>query len=72
MGFLFGVNVYVFIPMVFLLWLKIVKNCQKIGVHGNGWDFFVWDLKIWPKEQQNTLVKETFLYKKQVFINWFM
>ena len=36
MGFLFGVNVYVFIPMVFLLWLKIVKNCQKIGVHGNG------------------------------------
>ena len=27
--FLYGVNVYVFIPMVLLLQLKIVKNCQK-------------------------------------------
>ena len=26
MGFLFSVNVYVFIPMVLFLWLKIVKN----------------------------------------------
>ena len=26
MGFLFSVNVYVFIPMVLLLWLQIVKN----------------------------------------------
>ena len=26
MGFLFSVNVYVFIPMVLSLWLKIVKN----------------------------------------------
>ena len=25
MGFLFSVNVYVFIPMVLFLWLKIVK-----------------------------------------------
>ena len=26
MGFLFSVNVYVFIPKVLFLWLKIVKN----------------------------------------------
>ena len=26
MGFLFSVNVYVFIPMVLLLWLQTVKN----------------------------------------------
>ena len=29
MGFLFSVNVYVFIPMVLLLWLKIVKNSYR-------------------------------------------
>ena len=29
MGFLFCVHVYVFIPMVLFLWLKMVKNCQK-------------------------------------------
>ena len=27
--FLYGVNVYLFIPMVLFLWLKIVKNYQK-------------------------------------------
>ena len=27
--FLYGVNVYVFIPMVLFLWLKIVKKYQK-------------------------------------------
>ena len=27
-----------------------------MGIHGNGRDFFPWDLKIWPKEQQNTLL----------------
>ena len=38
MGFLFNANVYVFIPMVVFLWLKIDKNCQKLskmGIHEN-------------------------------------
>ena len=29
MEFLFSINVYVFIPMVLFLELKISKNCQK-------------------------------------------
>ena len=32
-----------------------------MGIHGNGRDFFPWDLKIWPKEQQNTLLTGVFL-----------
>ena len=49
MGFLFSVDVYVFIPMVVFLWLKIDKNCQKLskmGIHENEWDFFAWNLKL--------------------------
>ena len=45
MGFLFSVYVYVYIPMVLFLWLKIVKNCQKWVYMGMGEIFFVWDLK---------------------------
>ena len=48
MGFLFSVDVYVFIAMVVFLWLKIDKNCQKLsrmGIHENEWDFVAWNLK---------------------------
>ena len=34
--FLYGVNVYVFIPMVLFLWLKIAKHCQKLVYMGMG------------------------------------
>ena len=40
-GFLFSVNVYVFIPMVLLLWSKIVKNCEKWVYMGMGEVFFL-------------------------------
>ena len=40
-GFLFSVNVYVFIPMVLLLWSKIVKNCEKWVYMGIGEVFFL-------------------------------
>ena len=56
MGFLFSVNAYAFIPMVPFLWLKIAKNYQKWVYMEMGEIFFVWDLKTWPKEQQNTLL----------------
>ena len=26
-------------------------------MHGDGGDAFVWNLKIWPREQQNTLLR---------------
>ena len=44
MGFLFGVNVYLFTPIYIytygaFLCLKIVKTCQKMGIHGNLWLF---------------------------------
>ena len=45
MGFLFSVNVYVFIPMVLFLWLKIVKNCQKWVYIGMGEIFFLETLR---------------------------
>ena len=56
MGFLFSVNAYAFIPMVPFLWLKIAKNYQKWVYMEMGEIFFVWDLKIWLKEQRNTLL----------------
>ena len=40
-GFLFSVNVYVFIAMVLLLWSKIVKNCEKWVYMGMGEVFFL-------------------------------
>ena len=36
MRFLFGVNTYVYIPTVPFLWLKIVKNCEKLVYMGMG------------------------------------
>ena len=41
MGFLFSVNVYVFIPMVLCFWLKVFKNCQKWVYMGMGEIFFL-------------------------------
>ena len=41
MGFLFSVNVYVFIPMVLFLQLKVVKDCQKWVYIGMGEIFFL-------------------------------
>ena len=40
MEFLFSVNVYVFIPMVLFLYLKIVKNYKKWEYRGMGGVFF--------------------------------
>ena len=42
MGFLFGVNAYAFIPMMLFYGGKLLK-IVKIGIPGNGWDFFAWD-----------------------------
>ena len=41
MRFLFSVNTYVFIPTVPFLWLKIVKNCEKLVYMGMGEVFFL-------------------------------
>ena len=30
-----------------------------MGIHGNGWVFFPWNLKSCPEEQQNTLLKQS-------------
>ena len=35
-----------------------------MGIHGNGWDLFTWDLKIWLEELQNTLLVVHKLKKK--------
>ena len=41
MGFLFGFNVYVFVPMVLFLSLKIVKNYQKM------WMMFLFGVNVY-------------------------
>ena len=43
--FLFSVNLYVFIPMMFFM-VKNYYKLLKIGIQGNGWYFFAWDLKV--------------------------
>ena len=62
MGFLFSVNVYVFIPMVLFLWLQIIKNCQKWVLMEMGEIFLLETLKSCPKEQQNTLLIYMYMY----------
>ena len=68
MEFLFSVNVYVFIPMVLFLYLKIVKNYKKWEYRGMGGVFFPWNLS-WPKEQQNTLLSKGNRHAKNVTFN---
>ena len=41
MGFLFCVNIYVFIRTVLFLWLKTVKNYEKLVYMGMGEVFFL-------------------------------
>ena len=44
MRFSFSVNVYAFIPMVIFM-VKNYWKLSKIGILGDGWEFFAWNLK---------------------------